>query len=96
MSTFIEKRDKPALKNFLYFGWRNFLSNNDVFFEEIQKGTDYIFEGNLEKYHCNRKVFPGGKVVVSVLMREEKSFSEKENFYKSHQIVLLFRVVYLS
>ena len=26
----------------LYFRWRNVLSNDNVFFEEIQKGTDYI------------------------------------------------------
>ena len=66
-----------------------FLSNNDVLFEEIQKGTDYIFQKNLEKSHCNRKDFQRGEVVIFVLMREEKSFSEKENFYKWHQIVLL-------
>ena len=40
LSTFIEKRDKPELeKILLYFKGRNFLSNNDVFFEEIQKVT---------------------------------------------------------
>ena len=40
-STFGEKRDKPELnKILLYFKWRNFLSNNDVFFEEIQKVSD--------------------------------------------------------
>ena len=45
VSTFTEKRDKPDLeKIWLYFRWRNFLSNNDVFFEEIQKVTDYIFQ----------------------------------------------------
>ena len=41
VSKFIEKRDKLDLeKNLLYFRWRNFLSNNDVFIEEIQKVTD--------------------------------------------------------
>ena len=41
VSTFIEKRDKPELKKILfYLKWRNFLSNNDVFIEEIQKVTD--------------------------------------------------------
>ena len=41
VSTFIEKRDKPELeKTLLYFRWTNFLSNNDVFIEEIQKVTD--------------------------------------------------------
>ena len=45
VSTFIEKRDKPELeKMLLCFRWRNFLSNNDVFIEEIQKVTDYIFQ----------------------------------------------------
>ena len=35
------KRDKPELEKYLlYFRWRNFLSNNDVFIEEIQKVTD--------------------------------------------------------
>ena len=39
--TFIEKRDKPELeKILLYFRWRNFWSNNDVFIEEIQKVPD--------------------------------------------------------
>ena len=37
------KHDKPALKNILYFRWRSFMSNNDVFFEEIQKGADFCF-----------------------------------------------------
>ena len=41
VSTFVEKRDKPELeKILLYFRWRNFLSNNDVIIEEIQKVTD--------------------------------------------------------
>ena len=41
VSTCVEKRDKPELeKILLYFKWRNFLSNNDVFIEEIQKVTD--------------------------------------------------------
>ena len=41
VSTFIEKRDKPELeKVLLYFRWRSFLSNNDVFIEGIQKVTD--------------------------------------------------------
>ena len=41
VSKFIEKRDILDLeKNLLYFRWRNFLSNNDVFIEEIQKVTD--------------------------------------------------------
>ena len=41
VSTFIEKRDKPELeKILLYFRGRTFLSNNDVFIEEIQKVTD--------------------------------------------------------
>ena len=41
VSTFIEKRDKPELEKIvLYFRWRNFLSNDDVFIEEIQKVTD--------------------------------------------------------
>ena len=45
VSTLIEKRDKPELKKILLnFRWRNFLSNDNVFFEEIQKGTDYIFQ----------------------------------------------------
>ena len=45
VSTFKEKRDKPELeKILLYFRWRNFLSNNDVFIEEIQKVTDLIFQ----------------------------------------------------
>ena len=40
MSAFIEKRDKPELeKILLYSWWRNFLSSNDVFIEEIQKVT---------------------------------------------------------
>ena len=41
VSTFIEKHDKPELeKILLYFRWRNFLSNNDVFIQEIQNVTD--------------------------------------------------------
>ena len=41
VSTFIEKRDKTELEKILLcFRWRNFLSNNDVFNEEIQKVTD--------------------------------------------------------
>ena len=41
VSTFLEKRDKTELeKILLYFRWRNFLSNEDVFIEEIQKVTD--------------------------------------------------------
>ena len=45
MSSFIEKRDKPELEKILLFVTRrNFLSNNDVFIEEIQKVTDYIFQ----------------------------------------------------
>ena len=45
VSTFIEKRDKPELeKILLYFRWRNFLSNNDVFIEEIRKVTGGIFQ----------------------------------------------------
>ena len=41
VSAFIEKRDKPELeKVFLCFIRRNFLSNNDVFIEGIQKVTD--------------------------------------------------------
>ena len=41
VSTFIEKRDKPEMEKILiYFRWRNFLSNNDVFIDEIQKVTD--------------------------------------------------------
>ena len=41
VSTFIEKRDQPDLKKvLLHFKWRNFLSNIDVFLEEIQKITD--------------------------------------------------------
>ena len=41
VSTFIEKRDKPEFEKFLlYFRWRNFLSNNDAFIEEIQKVTN--------------------------------------------------------
>ena len=45
VSTFIGKRDKPLMeKNLLYVRWRNFLSNNDVFNEKIQKVTNYIFQ----------------------------------------------------
>ena len=45
VSTFIEKRDKPELeKILLYLRWRKFLSNIDVFIEEIQKVTDKIFQ----------------------------------------------------
>ena len=41
VSMFREKRDKPELEEIvLYFRRRNFLSNNDVFIEEIQKVTD--------------------------------------------------------
>ena len=41
VSTFIEKRDEPELeKILLYFRWRIFLSNSDVFIEEIQNVTD--------------------------------------------------------
>ena len=41
VSTFIEKRDIPELKKLLLlFKWRHFLSNIDVFIEEIQKVTD--------------------------------------------------------
>ena len=37
----VRKRDKPELGNILlYFRSRNFLPNNDVFIEEIQKVTD--------------------------------------------------------
>ena len=45
VSTFIEIRDKPELaKILLYLRWRKFLSNIDVFIEEIQKVTDKIFQ----------------------------------------------------
>ena len=45
VSTLIEKRNKPELeKILLYVRWRNFLSNNDVFIQEIQKVTDKIFK----------------------------------------------------
>ena len=38
-----EKRDKPELKKILlYFKWRIFLSNDDVFIEETQKVLDYM------------------------------------------------------
>ena len=41
VSTFMEKRDNPELKKILLcFKWRNFLSNIDVFIEDIQKITD--------------------------------------------------------
>ena len=45
VSTFIEKRDKQELKKILiFFKWRIFLSNNEVFIEELQKVTDKIFQ----------------------------------------------------
>ena len=53
------------------------------------------FHGNLEQFHCNPKEFQREEVVGVVLMRGEKAFSEKKKVYKSHQIVMLYRVLYL-
>ena len=47
------------------------------FLKKLERYRLY-FPGNLEKYHCNRKEVPRGEVVVCVLVREEKSFSEIE------------------
>ena len=42
VSRFIEKRDKRALEKFCYTS-NGEMSDNNVFFDEIQKVTDYIF-----------------------------------------------------
>ena len=58
VSTFIEKRDKPELeKILLYFIRRNFLSNNKVFVEDIQKVTDKIFQKFQKNFTAIQKNF---------------------------------------
>ena len=44
VSTFIEKRDKPALKNMYYTFDGEIFCLTMIFFEEIRKGTGDIFQ----------------------------------------------------
>ena len=84
VSTFVEKRDKPDLKLFCYFGSEEIFSLTMMYLLKKFRESQTTFPGNLEKIHCNPKELQREGVIGVVLLREEKAFSEKKEFYKSH------------